>query len=254
MFKFVFLLASVLASPLVNAPFNIAGKGWQGFEYGNRGTEIHAAYTAVTADDPIVLRITDTSRPGAAFHVIDNGERVLTTPIPAVNSVRCPTTNPLRAYNSAAWSHGHVVIPSGYHHIRVFMRFSPWGEGMGALVAEPGEKCPHEAGRFFLVQNQVEWDSAESLCKAYGGRLADIRGPIHARMTPERRAKLMRQAFTVVHACSPDNGLAWIKGQPSKNLGEEDFPGSIKAISETEGITGAEWEMSQLSTLCQKIE
>lgn len=252
----MFLLLSILAllvareSPLETSPLNAIDKGWQSFEYGERDTEVYGAFSAVSTATPIVLRITDLSHPGSAFRVLSNGRRVLITPVPATDYAKGPTCNPLRSYNSAAWSHGHTVLRAGFHHVRVFMRYSPWNAGVGAILFEKAVKCPYESNGLFLVDSVLDWDNAAKVCEAYGGHLADLHRP--SSWSPSKHARLLSSAFRVVKRCKPENDSAWIKGCKNQAFLEEgEFPASVKAYSEVEGLTGAEWEVTQMATLCQ---
>lgn len=240
-------------SPLERSPLNIVDKGWQSFEYGPRDTEIYTAFNALESTVPMILRITDLATPGSAFRVHSNGQRVLVTPIPMQDLQKGPTVNPLRAYNSMAWSHGHTILPPGFHHIRVFMRHSPWDQGVGALQVESAEVCEHtvkhQGKKIVLVSNLVDWDAANKLCEAMNGSLADLRRPYS--MTPSQHARLLGRIFSLIKACRVDNGMTWIRGsKDSQFQAEDEFPASVQAHSCTEGVTGAEWEMSQMATLC----
>lgn len=240
-------------TPLELSPLNIVGQGWKSFEYGAKDTEIYAAFTAIDSRTPMILKITDLSTPGSAFNVVSNGQRVMATPIPMQDLAKGPTVNPLRAYNSMAWSHGHTILPPGFHHIRVFMRYSPWEQGVGALQVEAADVCPftttHQGHKVVLVGNQVDWDAANKLCEAMNGRLADLRRPYS--MTPSRHARLLAHIFAMIRACRVDNDMAWIRGNRDAQFpAEDEFPASVRAYSGTEGVTGAEWEMSQMATLC----
>lgn len=243
--------ASVTAynHPLLQSPFNIAGRGWQTFEYGERHTEAFQAFSAVSKT-PIILRITDTAQPGTSFRVVDNDLVVLITPIPKIQLGKKPTSNPLRAYNSDAWSHGQVVLSRGYHHLRVFTRSSPWHSGFGALVAEPAQKCRHTAGRYFLVRNLVGWDEAREVCLNFG---ADLGDPLKCQgMSPQQQSRRHRQVLQLILACGGRGDSVWIKGYRDPAFPDEDeFPASMQAINEQESVTGAEWEATQLATLCQ---
>jgi hypothetical protein len=130
------------------------------------------------------------------------------------------------------------------------MRYSPWNEGVGAIKFERARKCSYESNGLFLVDNVLDWDSAAKVCEAYGGQLADLRRL--AGWSPSKHARLLSSAFRVVKRCQPENDSAWIKGNKNQQFLEEgEFPASVKAFSEVEGLTGAEWEMTQMATLCQ---
>lgn len=237
------------STPLETSQFNILGKGWQQFEYGRRETEIHTAFMVIDSHHPVILRITDVSQPGAAFRVLDNGQRVLVTPIPAQDHRKEATSNPWRAYNSNAWSHGHTVLSKGFHHIRVFMRYSPWEMGLGGIMAEPLDICEHKVGRYLVVRNLVDWDMAELLCEELGGNLADLKRPT---VTSSKQMRRFSRVLGLVKKCAPENDQVWIGGTVDAAHADEDpFPASIKAVSATEGITGSEWEQTQMGILCR---
>jgi len=238
------------SSPLEGSPLNVVGKDWQSFQYGPMGTEIHAAFSAVHSSRPMLLKITDMSSPGAAFRVLSNGHRILQTPIPMEDVKKGGTVNPLRSFNSNAWSHGMTVLPPGFHHIRVFMRYSPNEEGVGALQVEPAEICPYSSNRLLLLTNMVDWDNAGKLCEALGGRLANLHRP--GVWSPARHARFLSKVFALVQACGVDNDMAWIRGSRMAGFPEEEeFPASVKAYSDVEGVTGSEWGNQQMGTLCQ---
>lgn len=247
------LLGAVIGTPLERSPLNLLGQGWQTFQYGPRETEVFSAFNIIHKSAPIILRITDLSAPGAAFKVASNGARILSTPIPALDQSKGPTLNPLRSYNSNAWSSGHAVLAPGFHHVRIFMRYSPWDGGVGAIVAEPADKCEHDDAKdLFVVTNLVDWDSAASVCAGYGAVLADLRRP--PGISPSRHARILSKAFKLIRCCQVENDIAWIRGAVDPVFPEEgEFPGSIKAFNDHEGLTGAEWETPAMATLCRKL-
>lgn len=234
-------------NPLIQAPFNLVDKDWVGFEYGEKGKEAFEAFMAIS-DLPMIVRLTDTVRPGASFTVRDGLRVVMETPTPKSDPSKF-TVNPLRAYNSPAWSHGDAVLSPGFHQLRVFMKKSPYGHGYGAIKVETTEQCPYRRGKFFLVQNVVGWDEAGGVCEAYGGRLANL----HLRDKPDHhRANAMRRAFWMIKKCRVEGGLVWIASAPGKDEeGEGDFPASLQAINYTEGFTGPEWDNARMPILCE---
>jgi hypothetical protein len=230
----------------VAAPFNVVHKDWVPFEYGQRGTEAHQAFMAVS-ESPMIVRLTDTLQPGASFILREvRKQTILVTPTPVMDGTR-RTVNPLRAYNSPAWSHGDAVLQPGFHQLRIFMRESPFGGGTGAIKVEEARLCKHKLRNLRVVENTVGWEEAGQLCEAFGMELASF----HEYRTTATLAFLLKRAFTLVKRCHVDAGLVWIAGSPDHEPDEEVFPASLQAISQVEGITGAEWENSRMPVLCQ---
>lgn len=233
-------------NPLVAAPFNVVGKDWMPFEYGKQGTEAHQAFMAVS-ESPMIVRLTDTLQPGASFILRDTAKRaILVTPTPVMDVTR-RTVNPLRAYNSPAWSHGDAVLLPGFHQLRIFMRESPFGSGTGAIKVEEARLCKHRLRNLRVVENVVGWEEAGRLCEAFGMELANL----YEYKSTTTLAFMMKRAFTLVKRCQVDAGLVWIAGSPDHDPDEEVFPASLQALSPVEGITGAEWENSRMPALCQ---
>lgn len=243
--------ARCFQSPLINSALNIRDQDWVTFEYGPKGHEVYNAFIAAS-ETPMILRITDTVNPGAAFIVHDHKNEILVTPIPKPDVMKS-TFNPLRAYNSPSWSHGDVILSAGFHHIRVYMRASPLGKGFGAIKVDNTTKCSYELGKYFIVQSCVGWEEAGRLCEAYGGQLANI----HRHHEDSKKlASLLDQTFKLINRCKVEKGLVWVAGlqismmSGSADLGEV-FPASIQAISKTEGFMGADWENQKMAVLCE---
>lgn len=233
-------------NPLLESSFNVVNKDWMPFDYGEQGTEAHRAFMAIS-ESPMIVRLTDTLHPGASFILQDVHEQILVTPTPPLD-LNKRTFNPLRAYNSPAWSHGDAILFPGFHQLRIFMRESPLAQGTGAIKVEEAKLCKHSMGKFFVVENVVGWEEAGRLCEAFGMELANL---YKYNEKPHTLSVLLKEAFTLVKKCNLESGFVWITGSPAHGLIEDEFPASLQAISPNEGITGSEWEMSRMPVLCQ---